>query len=199
MKRLYNWYCRFYGGVEKQLGPNVDEILAKNIANIPGIKEKSVLEYACGTGMVTFRLAKFFRTVRARDASAGMLGYAKERAEKEGFNIDFQEGNILELAEGPNSYDYVFVSLALHLFSPETEIQILKGLLKIAREAVIILDHGKRWRLKAAITEWFEGGYYDQFIKTDFAALAGKVGAQKFIEKQLSFESFDFSYLVFYK
>lgn len=199
MKRLYNWFCLFYSGIEKDLSPKVEKIVASNVATIPGVRNATALEYACGTGMLTFKLAKIFSSVDARDASTGMLGRAIKMAAEEKISINFKEGNILEPAEKPDSYDYAFVSFALHLFSPKQEARILKTLLSIARNAVIIIDHGKKWSLSAAIVEWLEGGYYDTFIKTDFSRVAEDIGARKFEEKQIGFDSSNFSYLVFYK
>ncbi len=79
--------------------------------------------------------------------------------------------------EPPGSYDYVFVSFALHLFSPEKEAAILRSLLRIARIAVVIIDHGMKWEPFTALIEWIEGSCYDKFIGLDFNSIGKQIGA----------------------
>jgi ubiquinone/menaquinone biosynthesis C-methylase UbiE len=200
MKRLYNWFHKHYGNIEEQLGERVDEILDSTVRLLPDLNQKTALEYACGSGMLSLMTAKLFKSVDASDASEGMLGRAKMRASQAGLSITFREGNILEIDEAENSYDYVFVSFALHLFPLEKQVEILKKLLNISREALIIIDHGKKWKMSVAIVEWIEGGYYDKFIKTDFSKIADRIGAKKFEEKQFLFKDFmSCSYMAFHK
>lgn len=200
MKRLYNWFYRRYGSIEEKLGKRVDEILDSTVRNIPDLNRKTALEYACGSGMLTLRLASLFKSVDGRDFSDGMLGRARMRAEEAGVSVNFMQGNILDIDEAENSYDYVFISFALHLFPLEKQLEILKKLYHVAREAVIIIDHGKKWKLSVAIMEWMEGGYYDKFIKTDFSKVAEKIEVKKFEEKQFLFEdSMSCCYMAFNK
>lgn len=193
MTGLYDWFHRHYGAIEKSLGPTLARVVDDAVAPLPGIARKSAIEYACGSGLLTLQLARLFATVRGRDASKGMLSRARTRAADAVISIEFAEGNILSPAEAPKSYDYVFVSFALHLFKPGEAVAILRQLLAVAREAVIIIDHGRRWDLLTAIVEWIEGGYYDQFIRTDFQAVARAIGARGLDERQIA----DCTYLAF--
>jgi ubiquinone/menaquinone biosynthesis C-methylase UbiE len=196
MKRLYNWFHNYYGSIEKSLGPKLDKIINGSMGGLPGAKNKTALEYACGSGLLSLKLARLFGSVEGRDLSEGMIGRARGRAAEEGAgNATFRIGNILAPDEEADSYDYVFVSFALHLFSPETEIKILKQLLRIAREAVIIIDHGRKWNIATAIIEWLEGGYYDVFIRQDFGQFAKTIGAARFSEEEIE----DCSVLMFWK
>ena len=195
MKRLYNWFHRYYGLVEGSIGPKVGRIISAHIAAIPGIEKKTAIEYACGSGMFTLRIAKLFRSVEGRDASIGMLERAKARAKSQNLAVNFREGDILRISEGAGSYDYAFVSFALHLFPAAEEKKILENLLKVARVAVMAVDHGKRWDPLTAIVEWMEGSYYDSFLRMDFRELAGEIGAAGFEERQEE----GLSFLVFHK
>ncbi len=196
MKRLYNWFHNYYGGIEKSLGPKLDGVLDAAIAGLPDVKNRTVLEYACGSGLLSLKLAGLFKSVEGRDSSEGMIRRALGRAADEGAgNVTFWIGDILAPDEVPDSYDYVFVSFALHLFSPESEVNILKRLLQIAREAVIIIDHGRTWSIATAIIEWLEGGYYDAFIRQDFGRFAEMIGAAGFSEDEIN----DCSVLMFRK
>ena len=186
MKRLYNWFHNYYGRIEQSLGPILENVINEIKVDFPDAKRKTVLEYACGSGLLSFMLAGMFESVRGRDLSEGMIGRAKVRARESGIgNVEFSIGNILEPDERPGSFDYAFVSFAMHLFPPETEIRILDKLFLIAREAVVIIDHGRKWDVPTAIIEWLEGGYYDVFIKQDFNRFAGMIGAKTSSEKQI--------------
>jgi ubiquinone/menaquinone biosynthesis C-methylase UbiE len=145
MKRLYNRICRFYGFIEKSLDPKIEAIAARKIATIPGVSSMHALEYACGTGLLSFKLARHFGSVTARDSSAGMLSRARARAAQEGVKkIDFQEGTILDIKDPAGSFDWAFVEFALHLFPPDVEMKILGRLADVARQGVVVIDHGRR-------------------------------------------------------
>jgi|WetSurMetagenome_2_1015567.scaffolds.fasta_scaffold00792_9 ubiquinone/menaquinone biosynthesis C-methylase UbiE len=185
MKRLYNRIFRFYGSIEKGLGPKIDEIVRQKIATIPNVSSCIALEYACGSGLLSLKLAPLFALVTARDASTGMLSRARMRAREAGVSVAFGEGDLLDIDEPAKAFDYVFVSFALHLFSPETGKEILRKLCSVARRAVFVIDHNRKWSLAAAIVEWMEGGYYDVFIKQDFGAMAREIGSTSFEETEI--------------
>ena len=186
MKRMYNHIAGFYGSIEKSLGPNLDSVVEEKISKIPDISKSAALEYCCGSGLFTLKTAPHFKSVTAKDQSTAMLERAKKRAKDAGItNITFDEGNVLEINEQPKSYDYVFISFALHLFPLEKEIEILKKLYSVAKKAVIIIDHNRKWGLPIAIVEWFEGSYYDKFIKTDFNEVARQIGCKSFNEEEI--------------
>jgi ubiquinone/menaquinone biosynthesis C-methylase UbiE len=185
MKRLYNKISRFYGVVEGNLGAKLNFIVNTRIATIPEVKTLSALEYACGSGLLSLKLATIFHSVTGRDQSVNMLERARSRASRRAVSVHFTEGNILEIDDAPKSYDYVFVSFALHLFSPVTIGEILSNLCRIARRGVVVIDHGRNWNFGVAILEWFEGGYYDQFIRMDFSAIASEIGCTSFQEEQV--------------
>jgi ubiquinone/menaquinone biosynthesis C-methylase UbiE len=185
MRRLYNRIYRYYGNVERELGPKIDVIIKDKVAILPDAAESTVLEYCCGSGLLSLKLSKIFKSITSRDLSVGMLSRARERAKSSGCTVNFSEGNILEINEPDNSFNYVFVSFALHLFPYETEKQILLNFSRIARKCVFIIDHGRKWKLPIAIAEWLEGSYYDQFIKYDFKRIASEMGCSSFEESQI--------------
>jgi len=187
MKRAYNnRIYRFYGIVERYLGSKLDIIIHEKLAKIPSISSYTAIEYACGSGILTLKLSQLFKSVTGRDFSIKMLERAKVQARDASCTVKFLEGNILAVDEPEKSYDYVFVSFALHLFPPDQEKEILKKLCRVARKSVIIIDHGKEWKLGIAIIEWLEGSYYDQFIKIDFNSIAQEIGCNSFDETQIA-------------
>lgn len=186
MKRMYNRINRLYRFITGGLGAKLTTVVEHFAAEYPDLSEASVLEYACGTGLLSSVLAERCRTLTAKDQSVGMLEVAREQVAGTGAVITFAEGDILNITEEDRSYDYAFVSFALHLFPVEQEIEILRNLCRVVRKGVIIIDHERKWRLMEAVIEWFEGGYYDQFIKTDFEILWSQTGATSFKEEEIA-------------
>jgi ubiquinone/menaquinone biosynthesis C-methylase UbiE len=182
MKKLYDWFYRIYPRFEEPIGLILDEVVEKKIAVLEDLREMTAVDYACGTGTLTLKLAPLFQSVVGIDQSKGMLSRARQRAREAGGNISFREGSILEIDEPGDSQDYAFISFALHLFPINQEIEILAKLLHMSRRGVIVIDHSRTWNLFTAALEWLEGGWYDQFIRTDFSSIAEKVGAASFDE-----------------
>ena len=186
MKRMYNRINRLYGHITSDLVPKLEVIVDRISRRNPDLENASVLEYACGTGHLSLLLASKCRSLTARDVSSGMLEIARERTEQAGVQVTFSEGDLLAVDEADASFDYVAVSFALHLFPVETEIEILRQLCRVARKGVFIIDHERRWRPLVALVEWFEGGYYDQFIGTDFSGFHRQVGAMAFDDEEIA-------------
>ncbi len=195
MRSFYNWFARFYPMVEKNIDPIIDEIVKLRIAPLPAVKNQTAIEYACGTGSLSLALAPRFRKVEGRDLSGRMLERAKKRAREAGLDIGFRRGDLLAVEEPAGSFDRVFVSFALHLFSPERIPDILRRLLDVCRESVTIIDHPRKRNVVTAFIEWIEGSYYDQFIHLDFRSLAKRIGADSFRE----WETDDATVMIFAK
>lgn len=186
MKGFYNWFHAFYGFIEKGLDSNVDRVIKTLFADGEKFRGFSAIEYACGSGLLGRKLARIFKTVEGRDSSVNMIRRARRLAQKEKLNIRFDEGNILDIREPGKSFDYVFVSFALHLFAVEDIKAILARLLNVARKEVIVIDHSLKWGPVTAFIEWIEGSYYDQFIRLDFRTLAKEAGAGQFSLENIS-------------
>jgi ubiquinone/menaquinone biosynthesis C-methylase UbiE len=159
MRRLYNWFYRFYPLIEKSIEPTHDRIMRTISPFFTQIRNKTAIDYACGTGSLAVLLASYFGAVDGRDLSPAMLGRARKKAAQSGKSIRFDVGNILEIKEPDRSFNYVFVSFALHLFSPEKIGEILVNLTIVSREKVIIIDHPRTWDVFTAFMEWIEGSY----------------------------------------
>ena len=54
--------------------------------------------------------------------------------------IHFREGDAREITGDPASYDFVFCSLALHHFSEEDAVRVLRRCRELARRAVLVAD-----------------------------------------------------------
>ncbi len=59
--------------------------------------------------------------------------------------ITVREGDAREAAGAPGSYDFVFCSLALHHFSEEDAVRVLRRCRELARTGVIVADLERGW------------------------------------------------------
>ena len=65
--------------------------------------------------------------------------------------ITFHEGDAREVAGTPGSYDFVFCSLALHHFSEEDAVCILRRCRELARIGVVVADLERGWLAAAGV------------------------------------------------
>ena len=187
MRNFYNLIHLVYGLIEGHLGPKLDRVLSTvlPLLNIDS-HQTTALEYACGSGLLSLKLAPHFSLLTCRDQSCGMLERAKRRALKADLFPRFEIGNMLDITESPDSVDYVFISFALHLFSSQQRQEILTMLRKVVRKEVIVIDHCRKsdW-----LTEWverIEGSHYDEFIREDFDARANDAGFKQVVESEVA-------------
>ncbi len=91
-------------------------------------------------------------TVTALDISPAMLGQAREKAERDGLTISFDEGDVQSLRYGDASFDVVASCFGL-VFAPDRE--------AVARELARVCVQGGRlgltaWRARPAQQELYE-------------------------------------------
>ncbi len=111
--RFWDWTARRYDkqAQEDESHTRAVERFAKYLK-----ADGTVLDYACGTGVVAFKIAADVKEVHAIDASAGMIDLAKERArEREVANVHFARKTIFDEGLGRESYDLILAFNILHL------------------------------------------------------------------------------------
>lgn len=129
----------------------------------------SLADVGCGTGSLTFELARFSRKVTGFDVSREMLRRARRGAkERQLTNVRFDYGDATRLPVGADTFDGVFCVMVLHfLEKPENAVA---ELCRITRPdgSVIVVDlvpHTETWMLeemahchlgfaREAIEEW---------------------------------------------
>ena len=78
-------------------------------------REKTLLDLACGNGMLTSRLADHFRRVTAVDFSVPLIESAGRHFHRD--NIDYIVGDALDLEGLSDSYDSILIHFAFQYFS----------------------------------------------------------------------------------
>jgi ubiquinone/menaquinone biosynthesis C-methylase UbiE len=99
----------------------------------------SGLEACCGSGGLTFHLARRCRRVVGVDLSSKMIARAKKLQIKRKIpNLHFQLGDVTKLDEADNSFDVACICLGLHEMPAESRSKVLPTLLRIAPKVVLV-------------------------------------------------------------
>ena len=92
-----------------------DDVADTIIREIHPTRDMDVLDFGCGTGLVTLRLQPFVKTITGADSSKGMLGVLQDKVSRSGLKnvkmqfADFEKG---ERVEG--TFHLVVSSMTLH-------------------------------------------------------------------------------------
>lgn len=108
-----------YDGFMRHFAREYPELLRLIAEELP--PDASVLEMACGTGIISLSVSPRVRQVTATDLSPAMIDVARGKARKQGLaNISFsvQDGYALDFPD--ESFDVIIIANALHVV-PEPE------------------------------------------------------------------------------
>jgi len=129
-----------------------------------------IADVGCGTGSLTFELARFARKVIGIDQSPEMLRRGRKFAQsKEISNVEFRLGDALKLPLEGRSVDAVFCVMVLH-FLPDPG-RAIAELCRITRPGgtVVVLDlvrHNQEWMREQMAHRWL--GFERTSIQTWF-------------------------------
>ena len=99
--------------------------------------QDEVLECACGTGLLSGVIAKKCKSLVATDFSVKMLKKAKKKY-GEYSNVQFKEGNILQIEYPEESFDVVVAANVIHLL--DEPYRALKELDRVCRKGGRIIS-----------------------------------------------------------
>jgi len=96
-------------------------------------KDKYVLDFGCGSGAITNKLAKEVKAIEAIDISSGMLGFAKKQAEENAItNISFRQVSIFDEGFKDETFDVILAFNVLHYIEDMASlIERINSLLKL--------------------------------------------------------------------
>ena len=143
---VHGYHPRESERLHDQAGTLAD-LLHSDTSYPPG---STVLEAGCGVGAQTLTLARNSPGARivSVDISADSVAEAQRRTDAAGLtNVQFQQGDILNLPFDPEFFDHIFVCFVLeHLSRPVEALALLKGLLRPGGTLTAIEgDHGSAY------------------------------------------------------
>jgi len=161
----------------------IEKLLPRNL---------TLADLGCGTGSLTFELARFARKVIGIDLSNEMLKRARGIAKERGVdNVEFRQGDLLKLPVESCSVDAAFCVMVLH-FLPDPA-RAIAGLCRIVRPggSVILVDlvqHKQEWMREQMAHHWlgFERRSLEQWFHRAGAAsvdydLTGSYAGEKVV------------------
>jgi ArsR family transcriptional regulator len=108
-----------------------------------------VVDFGCGTGVLTVELARWARRVTAIDRSAGALEQASARAHRAGLsNVTFLEADLVELPLAAGKKDLVVISQSLHhVEDPQAVLSEAARILKPGGRVIVLelMPHAETW------------------------------------------------------
>src|SRR5919112_4872338 len=142
------WMAGDYGHAAKYLEPGALEFLAR----LPIQTGTRMLDVACGAGQIAFPAAHAGAQVTGVDIATNLIEQARARAQAEGVNVRFDEGDAELLSYEDASFDLV-VSLIGAMFTPRPE--------RVAAELVRVCRPGGR----TVMANWTPEGFVGQMFK----------------------------------
>lgn len=119
---------------DTQIGPFYEEAYARTAANtLKYLKPQDrVLDFACGTGIVTFQMAPHVAQIRAIDISDEMVRHAKEKAETLKVpNVEISQTDLFDPCLEPGSFDVVTAfNVLCYVDNPREVLARIRELLK---------------------------------------------------------------------
>jgi demethylmenaquinone methyltransferase/2-methoxy-6-polyprenyl-1,4-benzoquinol methylase len=118
VREMFSGIARRYDLLNHVLSANIDKrwrrLVSEALRDILENKEAVVLDVACGTGDLSLELrSKAKARIIGTDFCRPMLAIAKDKTEKQGFEIPYIEGDALGLAFADNTFDGVTIAFGL--------------------------------------------------------------------------------------
>ena len=150
-KAFWQRTAKLYGPFMKQSAPLYDAVCARIR---PGLRrELEVLELACGSGQLSFRLADCVRRWEATDFSENMIREARKRPLPPSLRFSVQDAAALPYAE--DRFDAAVIANALHIMPrPELALAEIRRVLKpggILYAPTFVHGRGAGFRLRARL------------------------------------------------
>jgi ArsR family transcriptional regulator len=118
----------------------------------------TLADIGCGTGTLTFELARFAAKVIGVDLSQEMLRRARTGAkERDLDNVEFRQGDVLKLPLLSHSVDAAFCVMVLHFLpDPERAIGELCRIVHPGGSAILVdlVEHKQEWMREQMAHQW---------------------------------------------
>ncbi len=142
------WMAGDFGQIAKSSAPGAAEFIER----LDLQSGEKVLDVACGTGNLAIPAAQAGAIVTGVDIAPNLLEQARKRAEAEGLNCQFDEGDAEALSYADGSFDTVITMFGA-MFAPRPD--------KAAEELVRVCRSGGR----IAMANWMPTGFTGKMFK----------------------------------
>lgn len=142
------WMAGDFGQIAQYSEPVAEQFIARRTIT-PGMR---VLDVACGTGNLAIPAAKTGAHVTGVDIAPNLLEQARARAQREGVQVQFDEGDAEHLPYPDAAFDLI-VSMCGAMFAPRPT--------RVAAELVRVCRPGGH----IAMANWTPGGFIGQLFK----------------------------------
>lgn len=111
IKEMFNSISKNYDFLNNIISFFTHKFIKKSAVKMLKISNSSVLDLCCGSGDICFLIKKLYPNskVTGLDFSSSMLKIAKEKVK----DVDFIEGDVLNLPFLDNSFDFITISFGL--------------------------------------------------------------------------------------
>ena len=141
-------------------------------------RDMSVLELACGTGLLSERLAGSVKLLEATDFSEAMIRQAKAKSYSSRLHFSVQDATALPYAA--HSFDAVVIANALHIMPrPELALAEIRRVLKpggTLYAPTFVHGRGAGFRLRARLMALAGFKVYSKWSAEEFAAYISGCG-----------------------
>ncbi len=144
--------------------------------------EDSVLDVACGPGIISCYFARLARTVTGVDVVPAMLERARRyQAEQKVENVEWQLGSSTELPFGDSTFDCAVTRFSFHHFlEPLAALREMKRVTR-PRGMVLVCDVAPRKETQAAFNHWEilrDPSHTRALTEAEFMALGREAGLE---------------------
>ena len=175
-KEFWQRVARFYAPFMKSSNQLYADICKRIEPSIN--RQMNVLELACGSGQLSFRLAPCAKLWEATDFSENMIVEAKRQKGSSRLHFSVQDATVLPYA--PETFDAVVIANALHIMpQPEKTLSEIRRVLKPGGLLFApTFIHGKEpgFRLRSRILELIGFRVYSKWSEEDFSAYIANNG-----------------------
>ena len=175
-----------------KIAPEYEPFIEKHWKVYPSLLDKiyndvdgdTVLEVACGTGLVALKVAKRVSKVYGIDISEPMIDEAKKKAKETGIqNVEFSVKDAYALSFDNNMFDTVICNNALHnMKEPEKTLSEIKRMLKTGGQliaTIVGIGESRKYKIMMTMYHLF-GGRLPIFHKLNLDELANMISESGF-------------------
>lgn len=175
-KRFWSRWAGRYDKFMRADGPLYTEMAECMKARLN--RRMNVLEFACGTGLISQRIAGSVRTLEAADYAPEMIQEAGKKPHSARLHYSVQDAT--NLPYGPETFDAVIITNALHIMTePEKALSEASRVLKkdgLLIAPTFVHGEGVGFRLRIRIMEIAGFKTYRQWDAREFAGFVSQCG-----------------------